>query len=172
MRASARSRLEADYDAQLVALVMLAIETAADDVFARLIVVGLGIGELSEKRRCDPPLARRVRHRRADEVHDVGALGGGEATAFIAAVVAVFDAAVPAGRELVGESGGQFELAFAFPVAMETLLFRRCRQVRRPYHAIVEKILLQDELCLELALIEAPGGLDIKREADWILVRA
>src|SRR5438094_2514294 len=103
MRASARSKLEADFYAQLVALVMLAIETAADNVFARLIVVGLGIGELSEKRRCDPPVARRVMHRRADEVHGVGALGGGEAAAFVAPMVAVFEAAVPAGRELVRE---------------------------------------------------------------------
>src|SRR5438067_13894175 len=108
MRASVRSKLEAHLYAQLVALVMLAIETAADGVFARLIVVGLGIGELTEKRRCDPPVARRVMHRRADEVHRVGALGGGEATTFVAAVVPVFEATVPAGRELVGEPGAQF----------------------------------------------------------------
>ena len=102
----------------------------------------------------------------------VGALGGGEATAFIAAVVPVFEAAVPAGRELVREPGGQFEFAFAFPVAVEALLFGAGGQIRCPHQAIVEKIFLQDELRLELALIGTPRGLDIKREADRVLIGA
>ena len=151
---------------------VLAVETAGDDLFARLIVVGFGVGELREKARCDPPLARRIVHRRANEAYSVGALASGEAAAFVAPVVAVFEAAVPAGRELVREPGGQFEFAFAFPVAVEALLFGAGGQIRCPHQAIVEKIFLQDELRLELALIGTPRGLDIKREADRVLIGA
>src|SRR3954454_22058245 len=111
-------------------------------------------------------------HRGSEEACRIGALRAGEAAAFIAAVIAVFGARVPARSELVGEAGGELDFAFALPFAVEALALCGCREVGCPYQPVVEEILLQDELVLELALVGAPARLDVQREPDEILVGA
>src|SRR5258706_1757471 len=151
---------------------MLAVEAPADDVLLRFIGVRLGIGELLEERASDPPVVARIVDGRSEKARGVGALRRGEAAALVAALVAVLRAGVPARRELVREAGGEFKLALAFPFAVETLAFRGGREVRRPDEAIVEEVLLQDQLCLELALVRPPARLDIERKANGVLVGA
>src|ERR1051325_3985071 len=140
---------------------MLAIEASADDVCARLVAVGLGIRELAEQSGRDPPVAPAVVHGRADEIGRVDALAAREAAALVAAVMAILEARVPARRELVGEPARQLELAFALPVAVEALFFRRRREVGGPGQPVLEEVPLQNELAFELALIRAPCRLNV-----------
>src|SRR6185503_5439046 len=173
MPASARaSEAEARAQAQLAALVVLAVEASADHVLAHLVVVGLGVGELRKEGCADPPVARRVMDRRPEEIRRVLAVAAREGAALVAGVAPVLDTGVPARQEGVGEAGGELELALALPLAVEALALRGGGQVRRPDQAIVEEVLLHDELAFELALVRSPARLDIEREADRVLVRA
>src|SRR5436190_15812743 len=130
---------------------MLAVEAPADDVPGRFLVIGLGVGELLEPGCRDPPLAAAVVHRRAEEVRRVDALRAGEAAAFVAAMVTVLGARMPARQELISQTGGELERAFSLPFAVEALAFRLRGQIRCPDQTVVEEVLLQDELRLELA---------------------
>src|SRR5258705_8213588 len=122
MQASAAaSEVEAQPDAELLPLVVLAVEAAADDVLRCRIVIGLGIRQLLEEGRGDPPIPAAVVHRGAEEIRGIHPLGGAEAAAVVAAVVAVLGAGVPARRELIREAGREFELAFVLPFAVEAL---------------------------------------------------
>src|SRR5260370_30888704 len=169
---AASSEAQAEPHAQLGALVVLAVEAAADDVFARRIGIGLGVRELLEESGGHPPVPAGIVDRRSEKLGRINPLFSREAAACIAAVVAVFEAGMPARQELVGNAGRQFQLAFMLPFAVEALLFRRCGQIRRPDPAIIEKVLLQAPLSFEFALIRSPAGLDVQREPDRILVRA
>src|SRR5713226_5874753 len=108
---------------------MLAVEAAADDVFARFVGVGLGVRELREKGSADPPVACTVVDGGPEEVRGVDPLCAREATAFVAAVVAILGPGVPVRRELIRQAAGQFQLAFVLPCAMKALLLRRRAEI-------------------------------------------
>src|SRR5438876_12262067 len=54
---------------------------------------------------------------------------------------------------------------------MEALLLGGRGEIRCPDQAVVEEIFLHDELRFQLALVRAPGRLDVEREPDRVLVR-
>src|SRR5712691_6498136 len=87
-------------------------------------------------------------------------------------MVAVFDTAVPVGREAISDAGGEFEFSLALPVAMKLFAFVRRAKVGRPDQAVIEEVLVQDDPALELAFLRPVGRLDIQGQADRILVRA
>src|SRR3954466_8979576 len=151
---------------------MLAVEAPTDDVLSRFVGVRLGVGKLLEEGSGDPPVAARVMDRRSEEAGGVGPFRGGEAAAVVAPVVPVLGAGVPARRELIGKAARELDLALTLPFAVKALAFGRSGEIRCPDEAILEEILLQDELAFELALVESPAWLDIERKADDILVGA
>src|SRR5258706_4558339 len=122
---SAPSERHADPQAQLAALVVLAVEAPVDDVARGAGVVGPGVAQLLQESHRHPPRGRRVMQRRPEEIRRVLALGVGEAVPGVVAVVAVLEAGVPARREAPGEAGGEFDFTLFFPLAVEVLLLQR-----------------------------------------------
>src|SRR5882762_985820 len=86
-------------------------------------------------------------------------------------MVAVFDTGVPAGRKAISDAGGEFQLSLALPFAMKLFAFLRSAKVSRPDQAVIEEVLMQDDLALELAFLRPVGRLDIQGQADRVLVR-
>src|SRR5260221_14336299 len=64
---AASSEAQAEPHAQLVALVVLAVEPAADDVFAGGIGIGLSVRELLEESGGHPPVPAGIVDRRAEK---------------------------------------------------------------------------------------------------------
>src|SRR5260370_14043318 len=65
---AASSEAQAEPHAQLAALVVLAVEAATDDVFARRIGIGLGVRELLEESGGHPPVPAVVVGRKSREL--------------------------------------------------------------------------------------------------------
>ena len=87
-------------------------------------------------------------------------------------MVAVFDTGVPAWRKAIGDAGGEFQLSLALPFAMKLFVFLRGAKVARPDEAVIQEVLVQDDLALELAFLRPIGRLDVQGQADRVLVRA
>src|SRR6266849_7875392 len=87
-------------------------------------------------------------------------------------MVAVFDTGVPAGRKAISDASGEFQLSLALPFAMKLFAFLRRAKVGRPDQAVIEEVLVQDDLALELTVLRPVGRLAIQGQADRILVRA
>src|SRR5258708_39679647 len=92
---AASSEAQAEPHAQLAALVVLAVEPAADDVFAGGIGVGLSVRELLEESGGHPPGPAGLVDRRSEKLGRIKPLFSREAAPCIAAGVAGFEAGMP-----------------------------------------------------------------------------
>src|SRR5467141_1573327 len=87
-------------------------------------------------------------------------------------MVAVFDAGVPARRIAISDAGGEFQLSLTLPFAVKPFAFLGSAKVARPDEAVIEEVLVQDDLALELAFLRPIGRFDIQGQPDRVLVRA
>src|SRR5258707_9695249 len=76
---AASSEAQAEPHAQLVALVVLAVEPAADDVFAGGIGIGLSVRELLEESGGHPPVPAGIVGRRSEKLGPLNPLFSREA---------------------------------------------------------------------------------------------
>src|SRR5260221_7796497 len=92
---AASSEAQAEPHAQLAALVVLAVEPAADDVFAGGIGIGLSVRELLEESGGHPPPPAGIKDPWSEKIGRIKPLFSRENAPCRTAVVAVFEGVLP-----------------------------------------------------------------------------